>query len=330
MRKKRFYIPGILALLAILYFAGPEPDSPDYHNTVVGDRTSSLKLSNYLETPEGVKPNNHTRCLHKGSPTPYVILYIHGFSASPEEGSPTVEQISSHFGWNAVSPRLHAHGLLGDNPLLEFRADSAWASAVKGLELARAFGDSIIVISTSTGGALATRIAELEPRVAAMIYYSPNLSPADPSAFLLNNPWGGQIAKLVIGSNFRDVEITDSYYEKYWNRFYRVESLPNMQELVETGFTDEAIAALDMPVMVGAWYVNDSIQDDVVSVPAMRDFFEKIPSAKKVFVEFDAGTHVIANGHYNKNIRKLIDTSLEFLEEQGFQPVAQDTLNSQL
>lgn len=330
MRKKRFYIPGIAVLLVLLYFAGPEPETPDYHSTVVRDIRSNLDLSQYLTTPDGVKPNNQTRCIHGGSPTDYAILYLHGFSASPEEGSPTVERISEHFGWNAVSPRLHDHGLIADEPLLNFRADSAWASAVKGLELARAFGDSIILISTSTGGALATRIAELEPRVASVIYYSPNLMPADPSAFILNNPWGLQIARLVIGSNFRDVAIHDPYYEKHWNRYYRIESLPNMQELVESGFDHEAVQSLTMPVMVAAWYENDSIQDDVVSVPAMLEFYDEIPSRNKVFMKFDAGTHVIANGHYNRNIRELIESSIEFLEDQGYKPLAQDTVNPQL
>lgn len=324
--KKAFYIPGFVALLTLVYFLGPTPATPNYDDTIVRDVSSHLDLTDFLTTPEGVKENNQTRCIHSGSPTPYVVLYLHGFSASPEEGSPTLEEVCKHFGWNAVAPRLYDHGLISDEPLKNFRADSAWMSAVRGLELAKAMGDSIIVMSTSTGGALATRIAQLEPSVAAAIYYSPNVMPADPLAFLLNNPWGGQIARMVLGSNYRDVEIHDDYYEAHWNRYYRIESLPNMQEIVESGFTKESIQSLTMPVMIGAWYVDEKEQDDVVSVPAMREFFQKIPSSQKQFVEFDANTHVIANGHYNPRIRSVIDSSISFLEKSGFTPLAQDTL----
>ncbi|NVK27725.1 MAG: alpha/beta fold hydrolase [Flavobacteriia bacterium] len=324
MKAKHYFLLFIVALV-VVYLSGPTPETPNYSATVIRNLDAEKLLNTTNLDPEGVKKGNETILRFVGQATPYSILYIHGFSASPEEGNPVHFKLHEHFGYNLVAPRLYAHGIETDNPLLEFRADSAWNSAVRGLEKALAIGDSVIIVSTSTGGALATQLALVDPRVAALVYYSPNVMPNDGAAFLLNNPWGEQIARVVLNSNFRDLEITDPYYEQYWYRYYRVESLPEMQELVETGFADEAVESLDIPVMVVCWYENEEKQDDAVSVPHMRSFYDKLEVPHKEFIELAANSHVIANGRYSSVIREVTDTTIHFLTMNGFMPVAKDT-----
>lgn len=324
MKKKHYFLLLIL-ILASVYMLGPTPNTPDYEGTVIRDIERVYAVESPMSIPPGIKKGSETKAIYSGSPTPYSILYLHGFSASPEEGNPTMFEVASHFGWNLYAPLLHDHGIETEEPLLNYRADSLWATAVRGLEFALSYGDSVIIMSTSTGGPLATRLAQICPRVAGMIYYSPNVMPNDGAAFLLNNPWGEQIAKVVFNSNYRDVQITDPYYEKHWYRYYRIESLPQMQEIVESGFSPEAVASLDMPVMVATWYEDENKQDNVVSVAHIREFYNDIPSSNKALYEMAAGTHVMANGHYNHSIRSVIDTTISFLEKSGFAPVAQDT-----
>ncbi|KAB2814455.1 alpha/beta hydrolase [Phaeocystidibacter luteus] len=323
--KAKHYFLLLLVILVVVYLSGPTPDTPNYSGTVVRNIDAENLLTKSNLDPKGVKEGNETLLRFSGQATPYSILYLHGFSASPEEGNPVHSQLYEHFGYNLVAPRLYAHGLVTDNPLMEFRADSAWHSAVRGLEKALAIGDSVIVVSTSTGGALATRLAQLDSRIAALVYYSPNVMPNDGAAFLLNDPWGEQIARMVLNSNFRDLQISDPYYEKFWYRYYRVESLPEMQELVETGFDEEAVRSIHVPVMVACWYESEEKQDDAVSVPHMREFYSQLDVPNKQFIELAANSHVIANGRYSSVVRELTDTTIHFLTSNGFMPVAKDT-----
>lgn len=323
--KALFITIGSLTILGLAYALGPTPETPDYNGTVVRQIDELDLVAFNAKTYPGVKKGNSELLVYYGKDTPYSILYLHGFSASPEEGNPTHIALSKYFGWNLYAPLLHDHGLTENQPLLRFRADSAWSTAVKGLEKALAIGDSVVIVSTSTGGALATRLADICPRVAALVYYSPNVMPNDGAAFILNNPWGESIARAVLQSNYRDVEIKDSYYDKFWYRIYRIESLPEMQELVETGFAEDVVLRNNVPTYVAAWYENEEFQDDVVSVPHMRQFFNTIPHSRKKFDEFAASTHVIANGHYNPNVYALVDSTVHFLEQNGFRKVVADS-----
>jgi hypothetical protein len=51
--------------------------------------------------------------------TEYVLLYLHGFSASRREGYPVNEDFAKHFGCNAFLARLASHGEISDNPLID-------------------------------------------------------------------------------------------------------------------------------------------------------------------------------------------------------------------
>ncbi len=92
-------------------------------------------------------------------------------------------------------------------------------------------------MSTSTGGTLALRLAaEYPDDVYALINMSPNIAINNGAAFILNNPWGLQIARKVTGG---DTRVTDADAEsaKYWNKSYRVEAMVQLEELVETSAT---------------------------------------------------------------------------------------------
>ncbi len=314
MKKRRILL--ILALLIVVfYFAGPTPEPIKFIKPYPKETSPEEAIELYYATrkDERFKDDNQLKMLFKGSITPYALLYLHGFSASPEEGMPTLQNVADHLHWNMYAPLVQDHGLITDEPLKNFSANLAYQDALEALSVAKALGDSVIIMATSTGCALAHLLAAQDSRVAGLVYYSPNVRPVDPLSALLNDPWGLQIAESVLGSNYRDVGITDPYYEQYWYRYYRTESLPEMQELIETAFDAEITAQITQPLFIGAWYENDSVQDDAVSVPLMRELYEAIPHSNKSFHEFAAGSHVIANGMYSKAQVELEAQTLEFL-----------------
>lgn len=328
--KKRHYILLFLIVLAIIWFAGPTPETPDYAGTPepeIPGFSEALAEIGEKNTNIGLMPGvAHLIHLQDSVPTPYSILYLHGFSATPEEGAPTHIQLGDTFGWNLYAPLLHEHGLLTDKPLLNYTATGAWKSAVEGYRIARALGDSVIIVSTSTGAPLAHQLALRFPHVAALVDYSPNVMPADPAAFILNDHWGAQIARIVLGSDYREVVPKDDYYTKYWHVRQHIRSLPEMQELVESGFDEEGLNRLRIPVYIAAWHESDSVQDPAVSVSHMHWMFDQLGSRQKMISTFATGTHIIACGQYSAVQEDILNETTSFLIRSGKRTVVDSVI----
>ena len=187
-----------------------------------------------------IKPNNEARIIWIDSSrqkTPYSVVYLHGFSASQTEGDPTHRRFAKAFGCNLFLSRLADHGVDTTEALLQFTPDRVWESAKEALAVGKKIGDKVILLSTSTGGTLALMLAaEYPDDVFALISLSPNIAINDGAAFILNDPWGLQIARMVMGGDYR---VTDANEEhaKYWNKKYRLESLTQLEELVESSMS---------------------------------------------------------------------------------------------
>ncbi len=122
--------------------------------------------------------------------TEYAVVYLHGFSASREEGDPVHSDFAKKFGCNLYLPRLEDHGIDTTEPLAFLTADRLWNSAKESYAIGKQLGRKIILMSTSTGGTLALKLASEYPDIAGLILLSPNIAINDGFAWLLNNPWG--------------------------------------------------------------------------------------------------------------------------------------------
>ncbi|HEY4338298.1 MAG TPA: alpha/beta hydrolase, partial [Puia sp.] len=115
MRKKWWLL--IPVFLVILYFAGPHPSKPVYSPEQPVAPAEPAALENYIRSKEAahrLKPDNEARIVWADSTrrkTPYVIVYLHGFSASQGEGDPVHHFIASKYGCNLYLPRLAEHGI---------------------------------------------------------------------------------------------------------------------------------------------------------------------------------------------------------------------------
>lgn len=93
-----------------------------------------------------------------GKKTKYAIVFIHGFSACRQEIHPVLDKIAEKFGWNTFYTRLSGHG--GKDPTIKMQ-DCRTEALVEDLHEALKVGatlseDGIVLIGTSTGGALAS------------------------------------------------------------------------------------------------------------------------------------------------------------------------------
>ena len=301
--RKIFYFISLGVFLILFWFFGGAPDMPDYHEEKVAyaiSPDSAEKLLQYRESLQPVKLANEARIvwaddsLHQK--TEYVVLYLHGFGASSEEGNPVHQQFAKKYHANLLLTRLYGHGLTDSLPMQNFTVQKYWDSAVDYLSMAKALGDKVIVMGTSTGGSLALLMASLFDEVEAVILLSPNIRINSSRAWVLNNHWGREIARLSTGSDQMISDNPASWYDLYWYRRYSMQGVVEMQQLLETAMVPEVFKAVKQPVLLLYYYKDADHQDEVVSVPAMLKMFSQLgtPDSLKMKKALpDAGDHAI-------------------------------------
>jgi esterase/lipase len=317
-------IIGIVALLAVVYLIGPSPSKPNYNNTIIEVPAEPTALEKFIADGEAlhkVKPNNEARIVWANDSlkqkTKYAIVYLHGFSASQEEGNPVHRTIAKEFGANLYLSRLSQHGIDTTDELVNMTAENLWESAKEAYAIGKAIGDTVILMGTSTGGTLALMLAANYPEVGGLVLYSPNIAINDPNAWLLNNPWGLQIARLVKKSNYMIINKPIAQYNQYWNHHYRLEATVQLEELLETAMTKTTFEKIKQPTLVLYYYKNETAQDPVVKVSAMKEMFANIqtPSEKKKMVPIpNCGNHVMASPIQSKDIETVKKETALFLK----------------
>jgi esterase/lipase len=335
MKNKGLLITAAIILaLVVTILAGPRKPKPVLDKELPVIALTSSQVEQFVSRKEAavpnIKPGNASELFYVNdsskAQTPYSLLYLHGFSAAPEEGNPTHVNLGKAFGMNTYIPRLAEHGLITPDPLLDMTPDILWNSAKEALVIAKALGKKVILMGTSTGGTLALQMAADYPNdIAAVILYSPNVKIANKASWMLARPWGLQIGRQVLGGKYR-VLPPDAKTDPYWYNTYRVEGTVYLQMLVEKTMKAKVFNMVTQPVFVGYYYKDENNQDGTVSVPAILWMFESLGTApdKKVAVAFpDAGAHVIGCDLTNPNWLKVYDATASFLTKTvGLTPVS--------
>lgn len=314
----------ILLVLIAVYFLGPRPATPKYNKELPILTLDMNGLEKYIyenEAKHKIKPENEARILWLNdslrTETEYAVVYLHGFSASQEEGDPLHFEFAQKFGCNLYLSRLDAHGIDTTEPLLNFTADGVWNSAKEAYAIGKKLGKKVILMSTSTGGTLALKLAAEFPDIAALILLSPNIAINDSKAWLLNNPWGTQIAKMVVGK-YRTVEDTTAIYAQYWNNKYRIESTVQLEELLETTMKRSTFEKVTQPTLLLYYFKDEEHQDPVVKVSAMKRMFAQLgtpDSLKRQVAIPNAGNHVIGSYIKSKDIETVIKETEDFARD---------------
>jgi esterase/lipase len=318
-------IAALVALLVIVYFLGPKPAAPIYNNNLIQVPAEPAALEDYISSKEAahkVKPDNEARIVWANdstrAKTPYVIVYLHGFSASQEEGNPVHRNIARQFGCNLYLARLSEHGIDTTDALMNMTATSLWESAKEAYAIGKQLGEKVILMGTSTGGTVALELASNFDDVAGLVLYSPNIAINNPSAFLTNNPWGLQIARMVIGGKENVLKDRTDTYKKYWNHQYRLEAIVELQELLETTMIPSHFNKIKCPLLTLYYFKDDKNQDPVVKVSAMKEMFEAVgtPATLKRMIPIPgAGNHVLASPIQSNDIVSVEKETALFLEQ---------------
>jgi pimeloyl-ACP methyl ester carboxylesterase len=329
------FLKGILVvvvILGIVYFLGPHPSHPVYAIDLPQVPSGDTSLEKYISTQESthkIKPDNEARIVWANDSTKqkteYAIVYLHGFSASQEEGNPVHRNIAKLFGCNLYLARLSQHGIDTTDALINMTADNLWESAKQAYAIGKQLGKKVILMGTSTGGTVALQLAAAYPEVAGLVLYSPNIAVNDPNAWLLNNPWGLQIARLVKKSDYNIIKKDNPSYLQYWNTQYRLEAIVQLEELLETSMTKETFSKIKQPVLTLYYYKDEKNQDPVVKISAMKEMMAGLSTSadqKKMVPIPEAGNHVMASPIQSKDIASVERETAVFLNKTlHLQPV---------
>lgn len=309
-KKRSFWFLIVALALTVIYLLGPRPASPVYSTVLPEVPRQMATLEKFVQIEEAahrVKPNNEARIVWYNDTikqkTEYAIVYLHGFSASQEEGAPIHSNIAREFGCNLYLSRLSDHGVDTIEPMRDLTPSRYWESAARALAIGKQLGNKVILMGTSTGASLALQLAATFPNeVNALILMSPNIAIFNDKSWLLNNHWGLQMAEWITGSRYVTSADTRPVYKQYWYAQYPLEAVVQLEEYLETAMTHETFTKVRQPVLMLYYYKDEVRQDSVVSVPAMLKMFDELETPRPLRIKQaipNAGNHVL--GSYIKS-----------------------------
>lgn len=205
-----------------------------------------------------------------GARTNYVVIYLHGFSASRQEIAPVPERVAKVLGANLFETRLTGHGL--DRGALAGTTAEEWLSdGSEALAIGRALGDRLVLMGTSTGATLAVALARHPdfPAVEALVLMSPNFGVPGERSDLPSGPFGKLLTRLVLGK-YNEWEPANEQQARYWSTRYPSAVVVEMIRLVD-------LARILAPeVTTPKALLIYSPDDEVVSVPKLLDRFDAL------------------------------------------------------
>ncbi|MEP4197524.1 MAG: alpha/beta fold hydrolase [Aliishimia sp.] len=236
---------AIVAFIVLLWAVGPyepAPLTPNLDTSRIG-RNLDAYFSAREEVYSDITPGTEKRVIWadaKSTRTDWVVLYVHGFSATSEEIRPVPDKVADSLGANLIFTRLRGHGR-GALAMTEARVQDWVNDLDEALAAARAIGDKVLVISTSTGGTLVAAAAQDHAAmrgVLGLVFVSPNFAVNNAAAPVLTWPAARYWLPLIAGKE-RSFEPLNDAQEKYWTTQYPSSAVFPMAALVK------AVSALD-------------------------------------------------------------------------------------
>ena len=313
-----------LIILVLIVLLGPKVDFDDVSPEPLQLKLDIHSVQEFIDTKEseipGMKAENRAEIIWDDptlkTKTKYSLVYLHGFSSSHREGFPINVDFAKRYGMNLFLSRNVGCGVEDKDGYKGLQPKDMLDSAKEAIEIASVLGDSIVIMACSTGATYAAYLAQSYDNIAGMIFYSPNIDLFDTRSDLMLGPWGLQLTKYLLGGEYRIVGHNEDR-KKYWTNEYHVDGIIAMKGLIKQTMRKEHFEQIAEPVFLGCYYKNEENQDNIVSVPRMRDFYNQISTApsKKVWAEFpNAGNHVITSSLWSSDVETVKKKTYEFAE----------------
>ncbi|MBN2739187.1 MAG: hypothetical protein JXR70_19570 [Spirochaetales bacterium] len=273
-------------------------------------------LEAYLKERETLvshlRPDCEKRILwanRKNSQTEFSIIYLHSFTGSPRELHPLIEDLGKKLKANIFYQRLDGHGQGKDD--LETVTLQQWTNNTwEAWEIGRRIGRKIILVSTSTGSALATWLCGQVENIHSAIMLSPNFMPKNhlikwlilPGTLKLLEKIKGHYARHKIVTKAIEQYFTIIYPRKAWLPMFRACLLANT-------IHHEKIAT---PLML--LYTE---HDTLISTASIKSIYSRWGSAQKKLVNLcETKKHLFAGNLFAPEKTGEVQSLIEnFIQE---------------
>jgi alpha-beta hydrolase superfamily lysophospholipase len=254
---------------------------------------------------------------HSPGRTSLAVVYLHGFSATPRETAPLSDSVAAGLGANLYYARLTGHGR--DGVALAEASVADWLEdAQRAVAVGRRLGERLVLVGTSTGATLALyAAARLDGReaVAAVVAMSPNFGPADPAAGILLWPWGGTIARWVLGPT-RSWEAANEEQAAFWTTEYPTGALLPMMGVVDL-VDDAVLGDVAVPTLV-LYSPGDEVIDVDTVVRRSAGIGEQVQVEAVGLPVGDPARHVLAGDILSpETTGPLARRIVRFIRESG-------------
>lgn len=325
LRKILLGIFATAMLLAIVYMLGPKLKNQELTIEFPEVPTRLAELRSYLQQREdtvaGLKPGNEAYIVWADSlnkhKTPYSIVYIHGFGASPMEGDPVHRFLAAHFGANLFVTRLPEHGIRRENGMEYLNPQALANAAGEAYQIGKSLGDEVIVVGTSMGGALTLLLASQQPDIKAVAVYSPAIRDYGEKLGAFFNPWMEKLMEMTMMKKKVIHQEREGEKALYWSEDYHLNGYESLAILMYSNMNETTFKKIKQPLFLGYYYKDNEAQDMVVSVPKMQEMFGQIstPAALKREKAFpNAGDHVIGSSITSGDWEGVLFSTIDFLE----------------
>ena len=216
--------------------------------------------------------------------TQFSIVYIHGFSASSQELSPTTQLLADKLGANTYYARLAGHGR-SDDAMTQADVTAWQKEALQAYQIGQLLGEKVIIISTSTGGTLATWLLNQSgiKQPFANIMVSPNYKVQNKSIWLLKSSLGLKLAKLING-DYNSFTPHSPEHAKYWTERYPLEAVQPMLKLLDD------VKQLDKSKTTTPQFIIYSPTDKVVDVDEIEAVAKQFSNSAVTMHQFTQST----------------------------------------
>ncbi len=230
----------LLIAVAAVYVLGPTEDvtlDPQFDAAAIGADPAAYLAGQEAQVSD-IIPGTQKRIIwaaEPGAATPISLLYVHGFSATSEEIRPVPDRLAADLGANLVYTRLQGHGRSAPDAMAEGTVAGWMRDLAEGLAVARATGERVIVIATSTGGTLvagAQVVPGLMDDVAGVILVSPNFGLNTGVEPMLTLPAARYWVPLIAGQR-RSFEPRNDGQAEFWTTDYPSTAVFPMAALVK-------------------------------------------------------------------------------------------------
>ncbi|MGY6562060.1 MAG: alpha/beta hydrolase [Luteibaculaceae bacterium] len=323
MKKIGVFTLVTFLVLGVTYFIGPKQElgtlsyslpkpSQEFIDNLLAQEQSFAQLMPGCEA-EIVWANDSTK-----EKTDLVVLYLHGFTACKEEGEPLHRELANLLNANLYMPRLLDHGLAKENTFEFLTPENYYNSALEALAVAKTLGSKVVLMGTSTGCTFAIDFAARFPElIKSLLFFSPNIDLNDKKSHLLTKPWGLQISRAFHGGLYNTGDFIPLEANSHWQKSYRLEGQITLRLLLDHLMRVETFQKITQPTYVAYYYKDENNYDKVVSVDAMKHFFETIstPHNQKKMVPFaEPENHVLIRYNEQEAYQKIKESLFDFVQ----------------